>query len=62
MQLHKPVAAYQLPALNEVLTVCAQERADYVVVNVEGPFKGDRQSMPTKTGFNRAEEAFQGFF
>ena len=31
------------------------------LVNFEGPFKGS-QSIPTKTGFNRADDAFQGFF
>ena len=61
VQLDEPVVAYQLPALDEVLTVFAQNRADDVLVNFEGPFKGS-QSIPTKTGFNRADDAFQWFF
>ena len=45
-QLDEPVVAYQLPALDEVLTVFAQERADHVVVTVEGPFKGVNRYLP----------------
>ena len=61
-QFVEQVATGHLPALGAVVTVFAQERADYVVVSVEGPFKRDSQSMPTKTDFNRADDAFQGFF
>merc|ERR1711933_398767 len=39
--LDEKVAALHLPSLGAVLTVPSQEQADYIGVNVNGPFKGD---------------------
>merc|ERR1712182_107813 len=40
-ELDEKVARLHLPALGASLTTLSKEQADYIGVNVEGPFKGD---------------------
>ena len=44
-QLAEKVATLHLILLGAIPTVLAQEHAGYMVVKVEGPFKGDRHSL-----------------
>merc|ERR1711862_245979 len=41
-ELDEKVARLHLPALGAQLTVLSQDQADYIVVKVNGPFKGEQ--------------------